>query len=199
MGAASAPTPYIWSTRVPVWMYGELTSGSMPRDPHWRVYVPKEAAVKTTHLDAFFDHGWNAHDVDALMTFTRDRPVSCTTRAQHRFTSPAHSPAVTGSMARIVTKASALAGAPTCFDAQGSGRRHVDSTAGGFGSRARWARARHSLFPRRHARRASRASARPGTQRSGGAGSVEEGRPWWLGAISQLTISRWQSSLASPF
>ena len=69
MGAASAPTPYIWSTRVPVWMYGELTSGSTPRDPHWRVYVPKEAAVKTTDLDAFFDHGWNAHDVDALMTF----------------------------------------------------------------------------------------------------------------------------------
>jgi ketosteroid isomerase-like protein len=31
--------------------------------------VPKEAAVKTTDLDAFFDHGWNAHDVDALMTF----------------------------------------------------------------------------------------------------------------------------------
>ena len=53
MGAASAPTPYIWSTRVPVWMYGELTSGSTHRDPHWRDYVPKEAAVKTTDLDAF--------------------------------------------------------------------------------------------------------------------------------------------------
>ena len=50
-------------------MYGELTSGSTHRDPHWRDYVPKEAAVKTTDLDAFFDHGWNAHDVDALMTF----------------------------------------------------------------------------------------------------------------------------------
>jgi ketosteroid isomerase-like protein len=31
-----------------------------------------EAIVKTTDLEAFFDHGWNAHDVDALMTFMTD-------------------------------------------------------------------------------------------------------------------------------
>jgi steroid delta-isomerase-like uncharacterized protein len=28
--------------------------------------------VKTTDLEAFFDHGWNAHDVDTLMTFMAD-------------------------------------------------------------------------------------------------------------------------------
>jgi taurine dehydrogenase small subunit len=28
--------------------------------------------MKTTDLEAFFDHGWNEHDVDALMTFMTD-------------------------------------------------------------------------------------------------------------------------------
>ena len=28
--------------------------------------------MKTTDLEAFFDHGWNAHDVDVLMTFMTD-------------------------------------------------------------------------------------------------------------------------------
>lgn len=73
-------------------MYGELTPGSTHRDPHWRDYVPKEAAVKTTDLDAFFDHGWNAHDVDALMTFMTDDcvfesasgPDACGTRHEGR-------------------------------------------------------------------------------------------------------------------
>ena len=44
-------------------MYGELTRRRVARD---------SLAVTTKDLDAFFEVGWNAHDVDRLMTFMAD-------------------------------------------------------------------------------------------------------------------------------
>jgi hypothetical protein len=54
-------------------MYGELTTGFMQQILVRETVPTKEAIVKTTDLEAFFDHGWNAHDVDALMTFMKQR------------------------------------------------------------------------------------------------------------------------------
>jgi ketosteroid isomerase-like protein len=44
-------------------MYGELTRRRVARD---------SLAMTTKDLDAFFEVGWNAHDVDRLMTFMAD-------------------------------------------------------------------------------------------------------------------------------
>jgi len=44
-------------------MYGELTRPRVARDA---------PAMTTKDLDAFFEVGWNAHDVDRLMTFMAD-------------------------------------------------------------------------------------------------------------------------------
>ena len=60
-------------------MYGELTRRRVARD---------SPAMTTKDLDAFFEVGWNAHDVDRLMTFMADDcvfestagPEACGTR-----------------------------------------------------------------------------------------------------------------------
>jgi len=44
-------------------MYGELTRRRVARD---------SLAMTTKDLDSFFEVGWNAHDVDRLMTFMAD-------------------------------------------------------------------------------------------------------------------------------
>ena len=44
-------------------MYGELTRRRVARD---------SLVMTTKDLDAFFEVGWNAHDVDRLMTFMAD-------------------------------------------------------------------------------------------------------------------------------
>jgi ketosteroid isomerase-like protein len=53
-------------------MYGELTLGFARHILGLETARTKGAIVKTTDLEAFFDRGWNAHDVDALMTFMTD-------------------------------------------------------------------------------------------------------------------------------
>jgi steroid delta-isomerase-like uncharacterized protein len=84
MGRRRAPTLYNVPRATAYQMYRELTRFSFVSDPRFhrtparglRSDVCKqrseEATVTVKDLEAFFDHGWNRHDVDFLMTFMSD-------------------------------------------------------------------------------------------------------------------------------
>ena len=84
MGAGPAGAPYNVSLDASTRMYRELTERRVRSDPR-----PNEETMMTTKdLDAFFEAGWNGHDVDRLMTFMSDDcvfesiagPEACGTR-----------------------------------------------------------------------------------------------------------------------
>jgi len=76
MGAGRARAPYIASGAASAQMYRELTGRRVRSDPHRNDTEALQQRVETTmttkDLDAFFEAGWNGHDVDLLMTFMAD-------------------------------------------------------------------------------------------------------------------------------
>src|SRR5262249_37203507 len=88
MGAVCEPPPYIAWLSLACRMYRELTSASPATDaPACRDAVigtaasdhagdhgcgAEETMMRVSDLQAFFDHGWNRHDLDVLMTFMAD-------------------------------------------------------------------------------------------------------------------------------
>jgi ketosteroid isomerase-like protein len=70
MGAGPARAPYIVSRAASARMYRELTPGASRAT--LAATTREETMMTTKDLDAFFETGWNGHDVDLLMTFMSD-------------------------------------------------------------------------------------------------------------------------------